>query len=358
KKSEEKYKNITELSQEIILRITLEGDCTYINKTGSEFFEKSPKEMLGKNVLDFVHPNDLKKTRTLFKELEERKIHIEGFTNLLNVPMGTRAMEWNASPILNKFDEVIEIQATGRDVTELQEELIEKNKLAAVGQLAAGVAHELNTPLANIDLITEYLLSLEENNAINLKKNLLKNELLDIKKEVKLCGKIVQELLQFSRKIHISPSRFNLNSLIQELINSAYFQAKFTEKNVNISVNIREDIELVGDRSLIFQAFQNIMRNAVDSFDDRNDRKPQIQIAAIKEADKFIISFKDNGIGIKKKDLSKVFEPFFTTKTIEQGTGLGLSIARGIIEKHEGKIKIKSIYGKGTELIVTLPLTQ
>lgn len=356
KNSEEKYKNITELSQEIILRFTLEGEYTFINRTGAEFFGKSPEDMLGESILEFVHPYDLKKTSSLLKEIKETKTHVEGFTNLLNVPMGTRAMDWNASPILDKFGDVIEIQATGRDVTELQEELIEKNKLAAVGQLAAGVAHELNTPLANIDLITEYLLSLEDDNTSILKENLLKNELLDIKKEVKLCGKIVQELLQFSRKIHLSPSKFSLKSLIQELISSAYFETEFSEKNINIDSKIIEDIELVGDRSLLYQAFQNIMRNAVDSFDDRIDRKPNITINAVKETDKFMINFKDNGIGIKKEDLPKVFEPFFTTKTIGQGTGLGLSIAQGIIEKHEGKIVINSIYGKGTELIVTLPL--
>ncbi|MFX0181749.1 MAG: PAS domain S-box protein [Candidatus Hodarchaeota archaeon] len=355
KDSEEKYKNITELSQEIILRFNLEGKCTFINRTGAKFFGKSPEDMLGENILELVHPNDLKKTRSLLKEIKGTRTHIEGFTNLLNVPLGTRAMDWNASPILDKFGEVIEIQATGRDVTELQEELIEKNKLAAVGQLAAGVAHELNTPLANIDLITEYLLSLEDDNTSILKKDVLKNELLDIKKEVKFCGKIVQELLQFSRKIHLSPSKFSLKSLIQELISSAYFETEFSEKGVHIDSKFMEDIELVGDRSLLYQAFQNVLRNSIDSFDECIDRKPNIKINVVKETDKIIINFKDNGIGIKKEDLPKVFEPFFTTKTIGQGTGLGLSIARGIIEKHEGKIMIKSTYGKGTELIVTLP---
>jgi PAS domain S-box-containing protein len=357
-KSEVKYKDITELSQEIIIRISLDGKFTFINRTGTEFFGKSSEDMLGENIFEFVHPNDLKKAKSLLKELKETKIHIEGFTNLLNVPMGARVMEWNASPIFDEFGEVIEIQATGRDVTELQEELIEKNKLAAVGQLAAGVAHELNTPLANIDLITEYLLSLEDVDALDLKGDLLKNELLDIKKEVKLCGKIVQELLQFSRKIHLSPSNFSLKSLIQDLISSAYFKTEFSEKDIIIDLDFPEDFELIGDKSLLFQAFQNVLRNAVDSFHDRIERKPKIQIAAVKEADKFVISVKDNGMGIKKEDLPKVFEPFFTTKTIGQGTGLGLSIARGIIEKHQGKVRVKSVYGKGTDLIVTLPLTQ
>ncbi|MFX0172672.1 MAG: PAS domain S-box protein [Candidatus Hodarchaeota archaeon] len=357
-KSEVKYKDITELSQEIILRITLKGEFTFINRTGADFFGKSSGDMLGENIFDYIHPNDLKKTKLLLKQLKETKVQAEGFKNLLNVPIGTRAMEWNASPILDEFREVIEIQATGRDVTELQDELIEKSKLAAVGQLAAGVAHELNTPLANIDLITEYLLSLEDENALILKEDLLKNELLDIKKEVKLCSKIVQELLQFSRKIHLSPSKFSLKSLIQELISSAYFKTEFSDKDITIDLDFIEEFELVGDKLLLFQAFQNILRNAVDSFHEHIERKPKIQINAVRETDRFVINFKDNGIGVKKEDLSKVFEPFFTTKTIGQGTGLGLSIARGIIEKHQGKVRIKSIYGKGTDLIVTLPLIQ
>ncbi len=356
--SEEKYKNITEIAQEMILRVNLEGECTFINKSGLKFFGKSLDDMIGENILNSIHPTDVNNTESLLKNIGKTKTHSEGFTNLIIVPKGTRAIKWNMSPILNSSGEVEEVQASGRDITELQEELVEKNKLAAVGQLAAGVAHELNTPLANINLIGEYLLSVADNQAVPLDQDKLKKELGDVKKETQLCIKIVRELLQFSRKIHLSPSKFNLKSLIQELISSTFFDTEFSEKNITTISEIEEDIEIVGDKSLLHQAFQNILKNAVDSFTESIDRKPAIQITVVKETDKIIINFKDNGIGIKKGDLPRVFEPFFTTKTIGQGTGLGLSIARGIIEKHKGKIKVRSIYREGTEVEVTLTLVQ
>ncbi|MFX0087813.1 MAG: PAS domain-containing protein, partial [Candidatus Hodarchaeota archaeon] len=161
--SEEKYKNITEIAQEMILRVNLEGKCTFINKSGLDFFGKSLDDMIGENILNFIHPTSINNTESLLKNIKETKTHIEGFTNLIIVPKGTRAIKWNMSPIFNNSGQVEEVQASGSDITELHEELIEKNKLAAVGQLAAGVAHELNTPLANIDLIVEYLLSVTDN---------------------------------------------------------------------------------------------------------------------------------------------------------------------------------------------------
>ncbi|UCE08464.1 MAG: PAS domain S-box protein, partial [bacterium] len=356
--SEEKYKNITDIAQEVILRVNLEGECTFINKSGLEFFGKSLDDMIGENILNFIHPSDVNNTESLLKDIGNSKIHIEGFTNLIIVPTGTRAIKWNMSPIFNSSGKVEEVQASGRDVTELQEELIEKNKLAAVGQLAAGVAHELNTPLANINLIVEYLMSVGDDPTAPLDQEKLLNELRDVKKETELCIKIVQELLQFSRKIHLSPSKFDLKSLIQELISSTFFDTEFSEKNIRTTFEIKENIEIIGDKSLLHQAFQNILKNAVDSFTESIDRKPVIQITAIKEENNIIINFKDNGIGIKKVNLPRVFEPFFTTKTTGQGTGLGLSIAQGIIEKHKGNIKVKSIHREGTEVKVTLPIIQ
>jgi signal transduction histidine kinase len=214
----------------------------------------------------------VKKTESLLKNIGDTKIHMKGFTNLIIVPKGTRAIKWNMSPIFNSSGEVKEVQASGRDVTELQEELVEKNKLAAVGQLAAGVAHELNTPLANINLIVEYLLSVGDNQVAPVTQEKLKKELQDVKKETQLCIKIVRELLQFSRKIHLTPSKFNLKALIQELISSTFFDREFTGRNITTIAEIEEDIEIVGDKSLLHQGFQNILKNAVDSFTESIDR--------------------------------------------------------------------------------------
>ncbi|MFX1422272.1 MAG: PAS domain-containing protein [Promethearchaeota archaeon] len=354
KQSEKKFKSITELAHEIIMRIKPDGKCTYINRSGMEFFGKPKSEMLNENILNFVHVNDLKKMDSFLKRVTKDIDYIEETTINFIVPKGIRAINWNASPIIDESRNVIEVQLSGRDITELQEELVEKNKLAAVGQLAAGVAHEINSPLANISLKAEFLLNIIDQDVPTLDKSLLEKELLSIKKEVSICSNIVMELLQFSRKIHLTPSKFNVKSLILELLNSPSINSRLIERKISFDIQINEDLLAEGDRTLLSQVFQNVINNSIDAMENIK-AKPQIDIIAAKKGNSIEIKVADNGIGIKKANLTRIFEPFFSTKPIGKGAGLGLSICRGIIEKHKGKIKISSTYGRGTEILITIP---
>ncbi|MHA1966271.1 MAG: ATP-binding protein [Candidatus Hodarchaeales archaeon] len=354
KQSEEKFKSITELTHEIIMRIKPDGKCTYINRSGTEFFGKLKNEMLQDNILNFVHINDLKKIKLFLKRLTKDIDHIEETVINFIVPIGIRTIKWNASPVIDDSRNLVEVQLSGRDITELQEELVEKNKLAAVGQLAAGVAHEINSPLANITLKAEYLLNIINQDASALENSSLEQELVNIKKEVKICSKIVTELLQFSRKIHLTPIKFKMKSLILKLLNSPSINFRLTEKNISVELQIKEDLQVIGDKTLLSQVFQNIINNSIDAMENFK-AKPRINIAADKKGNNIEIKVTDNGIGIKKINLTRVFEPFFSTKSIGKGTGLGLSICRGIIEKHKGKIKINSTYRLGTEVLITIP---
>lgn len=356
KASEEKFKSITELAHEIIMRIKPNGICTYINRSGREFFGKTEKEMIQSNILNFVHANDLEMMKSFLVRFEKGIEDIKKIKVNFIVPKGIRAIDWNASPILDYSGNFVEVQLSGRDITELQEELVEINKLAAVGQLAAGVAHEINLPLANISLKAEYLLNIIDQGSSNLEISLLRKELESIKNEVKLGSKIVTDLLQFSRKIHLIPSKLKLKSLISELISSPSNSSRLLEKKIDIELQIREDLEIVGDKTLLLQVFQNVLNNSIDAFENL-DVKPQISFKAHKIGNKIEIRVIDNGIGIKKMNLMRIFEPFFSTKPIGRGTGLGLSICRGIIEKHSGKIKINSTYGHGTEILINLPIS-
>ncbi|MFX1283417.1 MAG: PAS domain-containing protein [Promethearchaeota archaeon] len=353
--SEKKFKSITELAHEIIMRIKPDGHCTYINTSGIEFFGKPKNEMLQENILSFVHKNDLNKSKLFLERVMKDIDHIEETTVNFIVPKGIRTIEWNASPIIDELGNIIEVQLSGRDITELQEELVEKDKLAAVGQLAAGVAHEINSPLANITLKAEYLLNIIKKDSSTLEISLLERELMSIKKEVKLCSKIVTDLLQFSRKIHLTPNKLKIKFLMSELLSTPSINSRLLEKNIDIELNIEEDLEVVGDKTLLFQVFQNVINNSIDAFENI-DVLPQINITADKKGNNIEIRVTDNGIGIKEMNLKRVFEPFFSTKPIGKGTGLGLSICRGIIEKHEGKIKINSTYGSGTEILIMLPI--
>ncbi|MFX1250320.1 MAG: PAS domain S-box protein [Promethearchaeota archaeon] len=244
-----------------------------------------------------------------------------------------------------------------RDITKLiklQDEIIEKDKLAAVGQLAAGVAHELNTPLANINLLAQLLLKQIQIEKDFPNKASFIQDLQSIQKEVKFCGKIVRELLQFSRKITINPTKFLIKSLVNDLIASPSNASRFREKGIIVTLDIQDSLEITADRSLIVQIFQNTIDNSIDALDEIK-QAPRITIAAFMKNKVVEITIQDNGKGILKEDLPHVFEPFFTTKGVGKGTGLGLSICRAIIEKHKGTIKIESSVGKGTTMIINLP---
>ncbi len=248
--------------------------------------------------------------------------------------------------------------AVGVDITDrkmMEEELLEKRKLAALGQMAAGLAHELNTPLANINLTTDYLLNLVNNGETRFKDSVLVvNELNDIKQQANFCVQIVKDLLLFSRKIDIFATSFNAKSFFSEIISSPTIGTSIKEKNIAIVLEIHEDVIMVGDQVLLSQCFQNIISNSFDAFSSFHEN-PAIIISLEEQEKNIEVCVKDNGEGIKEEHITKVFEPFFTTKKVGHGTGLGLSIARGIVERHNGQISVISTRGEGTEVKITIP---
>ena len=248
-----------------------------------------------------------------------------------------------------------------RDITEraqakeMEEELQEKRRLAALGQLAAGIAHELNTPLANISLTIEIITNLIEKK--NFDSNLILRQLKVLETQSDFCSDIVNNLLLFSREIIISPTTFNISSLMAEIISYPTISQKLEELSIKPILIMEKKIDIIGDKGLLIQVFQNIILNSIDAFklsqEEIIDPKIIITVQVLENSVK--ISIEDNGKGIQKEDLPRIFEPFFSTKKVGQGTGLGLSISKGIIEKHAGQISVASTAGKGTKVIVTLP---
>ncbi|NVM01799.1 MAG: PAS domain S-box protein [Candidatus Helarchaeota archaeon] len=355
KRSEEKFKSIADLSQDFILRATIDGKITFANPTAAEFLQKPAEQLIGVHFTEYTYPEDIEKTANALREIIKAGSPRIGFEIRLIVPKGIRIVKFSGTVIRDNTSKIVGVQATGRDVTELQEELIEKDKLAAVGQLAAGVAHELNTPLANITLKADYISAIVSNEKTPLNVDILHKEISAIKDQVKFCAQIVKDLLQFSRKMDLNIKRFELYPLLTELKEIPAISSKIQEKDIEIIIDKEKDVFLDADKVLLFQVFQNLITNSMDAL-EYVKYKPMIKITFSKVNSNIEIKVIDNGIGIKESDLPRVFEPFFSTKQIGKGTGLGLSICRGIIEKHGGKININSTFGKRTEVIVTLPI--
>ncbi len=354
KRSEEKFKSIADLSQDIIIRASKDGKVTFANPAAAEFFQKSSEQLIGVHFSEYVYPEDIEKTANTLRNIIKVENPQIGFEVRLIVPKGIRTVKFSGTVIKDNTGKIIGVQASGRDVTELQEELIEKDKLAAVGQLAAGVAHELNTPLANITLKADYISAIVSNEKTPPNVEILHKEISAIKDQVKFCAQIVKDLLQFSRKMDLNVKKFDLCSLLKDLIELPAISSKIKERNIEIIFEKEKDIILDADRVLLFQVLQNLITNSIDALEFVKE-KPRIKIAFSKINGSVEIKVIDNGKGIRESDLPRVFEPFFSTKQIGKGTGLGLSICRGIIEKHKGKINLNSTFGKGTEVIIKLP---
>jgi signal transduction histidine kinase len=231
--------------------------------------------------------------------------------------------------------------------------VMEQNcQMASIGQLAAGVAHEINNPLALINETAGYVKDL-----FVIKKQYSKDdELLEnidyILEAVERCGTITRQLLGFSRKYDVKIQKVNLNEVISDVI---VFHKKEAEyRNINVYVDVAEDIpEIETDRGKLQQVLLNLVNNAFQAVDDGCNLDID---AAAEGRDKISITISDNGCGMSEENLSKIFEPFFTTKERDKGTGLGLTITYGLVKKLQGNISVISKEMEGTTFIITLPI--
>ncbi len=232
------------------------------------------------------------------------------------------------------------------ELQEIQNSLIQSEKLASLGKMAAGVAHEINNPLTSILLNTHLMLEKVE------KKSPLHENLCLIADETSRCSEIVRGLLEFSRQNPPEKNYADVNEIIELTINILENQVAF--QNIEILKKLEDDLPQIQlDRNKIKQVFWNLMINAAEAMPEGG--KLTITSRFSDDAKTIEIEFKDTGMGISKDHINKLFDPFFTTKG--GGTGLGLAVSYGIIEQHGGKIEVRSKEFEGSTFIIRLPIT-
>jgi signal transduction histidine kinase len=258
--------------------------------------------------------------------------------------------------ILQKKNKELEIayQEKGQAYEELkatQAQLVQSEKMATIGRLAGGVAHEINTPLGTILTNTEMLM-LEGSTTDS------QRECLELVKDSSLrCKAIVEQLLKYSR---LPGPEFEMVDIAQ-VIDESYFllERQLVDDGVRVNREYSAIPEIKANANELRQVFTNIILNARDAikktFDDKK-RQGEIKVRAYQEGMFLVVEVQDDGCGIPPQDIDKIFDPFFTTKDIGEGTGLGLSVSLRIIERHGGKIEASSKVGQGTTMRVELPI--
>jgi PAS domain S-box-containing protein len=245
------------------------------------------------------------------------------------------------------FTDMREVLQMRKDLEEAHLQLVESERIASIGKMAAGVAHEINNPLSGILIYAELLKE-------SLKKDPEHSrDIREIIDQTLRCKNIVSELLEFSRQAVGKTSSFSLKELIDKTLSLMINQAFFHD--ISVTTNIDPDIpEMVGDMGQLQQVFTNLFINAADAMDGKGSLDIRVRFDPLRKL--FIIRVSDTGPGIPEALREKIFEIFFTTKPAGKGTGLGLTITKNIIKLHGGDVRIECPPEGGTTFIIELPM--
>ena len=250
-----------------------------------------------------------------------------------------------AEKIINDLAHIVKPVDLAAAPTDVQQQMIQSERLAEIGIMSAGIAHEVNNPLSV--MLGKAEMILEEDDPGRIKKYAQ-----DIIKYSKKASDIVKRITFYSRVASSPGSRINLNDQLKEAIKISKYSVNFD--NVELLTDYQDAPLISGNAGEIEQVFVNLLNNAVEAMEGSG----RLFVTSRHEDGSVVITIKDTGPGIKKENLNKLFTPFFTTKDPGKGTGLGLNIVHKIITNHRGSISVESEEGKGTAFIVRFPTAQ
>lgn len=338
------YQTLKDFSESIVESIdggvvtcNLEGAVESWNPAMEKLYGLTRSEVTGKKLED-VFPSELLQELPQASETR-RTLNLFKFC-LRTADARQRIVNLSAVPLVRKDDQVIGRLLIFNDLTErvnLEDQLVQAEKLSSIGLLAAGVAHEVNTPLAVITSQAQMLMrqiSLDDSRSRVLQK---------IIKQAFRASEIVNNLLKFSRVSGAEHSELDLNKLIRETLSLA--EPMLRASKISVNVQLTSSLPLVkGNAGKLQQVFMNLIMNARDAMPHGGE----LTVASECEDSTVQVEFSDTGIGIGSENLNKIFDPFFTTKSGSRGTGLGLAVTYGIVHEHSGKIQVESQVGRGT----------
>lgn len=347
--TEEKYRRLFEGSRDMVFICDGQGRILDINRAGWQLLGAPHRDALvGKDLLQRLRPLDGSRSLVeLIQEMEsiadlEVSVARDGQEEALGLLAATIRRDPAGKPLA--VEGIIKDISTRRW---MERQLLQADKLASLGQLSAGVAHEINNPLGLILGYTQLLLRDVE------PSSQVASDLRIIEKHAVHCKRIVEDLLKFSRSSGTSKSPQDVNVLLKEVLNVV--RSKFELERVLIIEDLEEHLpSLIVDGDKIKQVFMNLLMNARQAIS--GEGTITVRTRWDRERNKLLVSFSDTGCGIPQEILHRIFDPFFTTKPVGVGTGLGLSVSYGIVRDHDGQILVETALGRGSTFTVELPL--
>lgn len=382
--SEERFRNLVENANDIIYSLTPEGVFIYVSPNWTNILGHDVSEVEGKLFAPFVHPDDLKECFTFLNKTMESGEKQSGIEYRVKHKDGTwRWHTTSASPFKDKEGNILYFIGIAHDITErrktlddleeayrnlrqTQAQLVQSEKMASLGMLVAGIAHEINTPVGAINSMHNTLVR-----AVDKLKQLVNQEYFDASQnkdklttafkliedanKVIVSGtdrvmNIVRRLRSFARLDEAELKESDIHEGLEDTLTLAHHELKHS---ITVEKNYGQIPPISCFPGRLNQVFLNILINAKQAI---KKEKGKIKITTYQKDNKVYIEFKDNGVGIPKDRLKKIFDPGYTTKGVGVGTGLGLSICYQIMQDHRGEILVESEVGKGSKFTVVFPI--
>jgi two-component system, NtrC family, sensor kinase len=342
--------NIIESISVGVMVVNLHGRITNWNGALEQIYGLKREEAIGRRVAEVFESEMLRALRDLMDRGEWRGGEPANIYKFRARTPDGRDLTLNISlaALQSKTAEIEGLLVAIEDVTErvgLEEQLQQSDKLSSIGLLAAGVAHEVNTPLAGISSYSQMLMQQIPDN--DPRRQLLEK----IHRQTSRASSIVNNLLNFSRVTEARYTPVDLNRVIDDTIQLLEAQLRNTEIEV-VRSYADEMPPAFGDAPKLQQVLMNLILNARDAMPQGG----RLEISTEADEDSAVIKVRDTGLGIAPEHLAKIYDPFFTTKQIGKGTGLGLAVSYGIVRDHGGHIDVESKLGEGTRFQITLPL--
>lgn len=320
------------------------------NRVMADMLDTTTDKLIGKKCFEVAHDRDSPVAICPFDGVVENG---EGRSVEIDEPVMGGSFTISINPVKDSRGSVVGAVHVISDVTEknrLKEQLLQSEKMSAVGQLVSGVAHELNNPLTGVMGYSQLLLRRLEHD------DEAARDLHAIIEETSRATKIVQNLLSFARKHQPKLTVVNINEVVSSVLQLRNYELGV--KKIAVGAQLEEGLpETMADFHQLEQVLLNVVNNAVQAVDGI-DRPAQIDISTSHD-EKFIkVRIHDNGPGMSPETQKRIFDPFFTTKEVGKGTGLGLSICYGIIEEHGGRMEVDSLADEGSTISFTLPIVE